>query len=185
MNSVKLASMTGLALLLAACGGANSEEPTAEETTAAPAAEETATPTEEATPAASETPTASETPSEAATKAAATPTPTASATVAAAAAAPATPPAGFNMCKACHSTEKGKHGIGPSLVGVYGTKAGDIPGYEFSKAMKESGLKWNDATLDKYLTDPRGTVPGTKMSFAGMKDEAKRKEVIAYLKSLK
>ncbi|OJW69826.1 MAG: hypothetical protein BGO57_17090 [Sphingomonadales bacterium 63-6] len=183
MNSVKLASMTGLALLLAACGGGNSEEPTAEETTAAPAAEESATATEEATPAASETPSASATPSEAATKAAATPTPAASATVAAA--APATPPAGFNMCKACHSAEKGKHGIGPSLAGVYGTKAGDIPGYDFSKAMKESGLKWNDATLDKYLADPRGTVPGTKMSFAGMKDEAKRQEVIAYLKAIK
>lgn len=182
MNSVKLASMTGLALLLAACGGASSEEPGAEETTAAPAAEESATPSEEATPAASETPSASATPSEAATKAAATPTPSASATVAAAA---ATPPAGFNMCKACHSVEKGKHGIGPSLAGIYGTKAGDIAGYEFSKPMKESGLKWNDATLDKYLTDPRGTVPGTKMSFAGLKDETKRKEVIAYLKSLK
>ncbi len=182
MNSVKLASMTGLALLLAACGGASSEEPAAEETTAAPAAEESATPSEEATTAASETPSASATPSEAATTAAATPTPAASATVAAAA---ATPPAGFNMCKACHSVEKGKHGIGPSLAGIYGTKAGDIAGYEFSKPMKESGLKWNDATLDKYLTDPRGTVPGTKMSFAGLKDETKRKEVIAYLKSLK
>lgn len=183
MNSVKLASMTGLALLLAACGGASSEEPTAEETTATPAVEESATPSEEATPTASGTPSASATPSEAATKAAATPTPAASATVAAA--APATPPAGFNMCKACHSVEKGKHGIGPSLAGVYGTKAGDIPGYEFSKPMKESGLKWNDATLDKYLADPRGTVPGTKMSFAGLKDETKRKEVIAYLKTLK
>ncbi|HTN15810.1 MAG TPA: c-type cytochrome [Sphingomonadaceae bacterium] len=183
MNSVKLASMTGLALLLAACGGASSEEPAAEETTVAPAAEETATPTEEATPAASETPSASATPSEAAAKPSATSTPTASATVAAAAAA--TAPVGFNMCKACHSVEKGKHGIGPSLAGIYGTKAGDIPGYEFSKPMKESGLKWDEATLDKYLTDPRGTVPGTKMSFAGLKDEAKRKDVIAYLKSLK
>jgi len=111
------------------------------------------------------------------------PAPSASASAAAVAAA-ATPPASFNQCKVCHAVEPGKHGIGPSLAGIYGTKAGDIAGFEFSSAMKDSGLTWDAATLDKYLTDPRALVPGTKMSFGGLKDEAKRKEIIDYLKSL-
>ena len=107
--------------------------------------------------------------------------PTASASVAAADARPAS----FAQCAACHSVEKGKHGIGPSLAGIYGTKAGDIAGYEFSDALKGSGLTWDDATLDKWLAGPMKLVPGTKMTFAGMTDEAKRKELIAYLKTLK
>lgn len=93
-------------------------------------------------------------------------------------------PVAFIQCKACHSTKPGEMKIGPSLAGIYGTKAGEIPGYQFSTAMKESGLTWDDATLDKYLADPKAVVPGTKMTFFGLKDEAKRKEVIAYLKSL-
>jgi cytochrome c2 len=101
-----------------------------------------------------------------------------------AAAAPATPPAAFNQCKVCHSVEKGNHGIGPSLAGVYGTKAGEIPGYQFSEAMKNSGLTWNAANLDRFLENPREVVPGTKMGFAGLKDAAKRKAVIDYLKTL-
>ncbi|RZA17336.1 MAG: c-type cytochrome [Proteobacteria bacterium] len=88
------------------------------------------------------------------------------------------------MCKACHSVQPGKNGIGPSLAGIMGTKAGDVAGFEFSPAMIASGLTWNDSTMDAYLKDPRGVVPGTKMAFAGMKDDAKRKEVIAYLKTL-
>ena len=94
-------------------------------------------------------------------------------------------PAAFAQCAACHSTEKGKMGIGPSLVGVYGTKSGEIAGYAFSDAMKGANLTWDDATLDKYLTAPMKVVPGTKMTFAGLTDAAKRKEVIEYLKTLK
>lgn len=94
-------------------------------------------------------------------------------------------PAVFAQCAACHSVEKGKHGIGPSLAGVYGTKSGDIPGYAFSDAMKNANLTWDDATLDQYLTAPMKMVPGTKMTFAGLTDAAKRKEVIEYLKTLK
>lgn len=94
-------------------------------------------------------------------------------------------PATFAQCAACHSTEKGKMGIGPSLAGVYGTKSGEIPGYAFSDAMKAANLTWDDATLDKYLTAPMKVVPGTKMTFAGLTDAAKRKEVIEYLKTLK
>lgn len=94
-------------------------------------------------------------------------------------------PAAFAQCAACHSVEPGKHGIGPSLAGVYGTKAGDIPGYVFSDKLKASGLTWDDATLDKWLAGPMKMVPGTKMSFAGMPDAAKRKELIEYMKTLK
>lgn len=96
----------------------------------------------------------------------------------------AKPPA-FAQCAACHSVEKGKHGVGPSLAGVFGTKAGDIPGYTFSDAMKGSGLVWDEKTLDTYLTNPMKVVPGTRMTYAGMTDPADRKAVIDYLKTLK
>lgn len=94
-------------------------------------------------------------------------------------------PAAFAQCAACHAVEPGKHGIGPSLAGVYGTKSGELAGYAFSPAMKAAGLTWDDATLDKYLTAPMKVVPGTKMTYAGMADAAKRAEIIAYLKTLK
>jgi cytochrome c len=94
-------------------------------------------------------------------------------------------PAAFGQCAACHSTEPGQHGVGPSLAGVFGTKAGDVAGYAFSEPMKASGLTWDEATLDTYLTNPMKMVPGTRMTYAGMADAAKRKEVIDYLKTLK
>ena len=68
---------------------------------------------------------------------------------------------------------------------VHPAKSGEIPGYAFSDAMKNAGLTWDDATLDEYLTAPMKKVPGTKMTFAGLSDPAARKEVIAYLKTLK
>jgi len=178
-------SATALALLLAvsACGGGAPEE--AE--TAAPsvaATDATATPTDTATAAATETPAPTDTPSDAPS---ATPTPTATPTKAPAAApttAAMTEPASFAQCKACHSVEPGKHGIGPSLAGIWGDKAGDIAGYDFSDAMKASGLTWNQANLDRFIADPKGTVPGNKMPFGGVKDAAKRQEIINYIKSL-
>lgn len=97
----------------------------------------------------------------------------------------ASAPAAFGQCAACHSIQPGKHGIGPSLVGVYGTRAGEIPGYAFSAALRNSGLVWDDATLDKWLDAPMQTVPGTKMTYGGLKDPAKRQQLIAWLKTLK
>lgn len=94
-------------------------------------------------------------------------------------------PAAFGQCAACHAVEPGKHGVGPSLAGVYGTKSGEIAGYAFSEAMKSAKLTWDDKTLDEYLTNPMKKVPGTKMTFAGLADPAKRKEVIEYMKTLK
>ena len=110
---------------------------------------------------------------------AASPEPTASASTADAR------PSAFAQCAACHSVEKGKHGVGPSLAGIYGTKAGDVAGYAFSDAMKGSGLTWDDATLDTYLTNPMKVVPGTRMTYAGMSKAEDRKAIIDYLKTLK
>ena len=88
----------------------------------------------------------------------------------------------FNKCKACHLVDKEKNRIGPHLVGLFGRKAGSLDGYKFSKAMKNSGLVWNEETLDAYLKAPRKNVKGTKMAFAGLKKESDRKNIIAYLK---
>jgi cytochrome c len=94
-------------------------------------------------------------------------------------------PASFVQCATCHAVEQGKHGVGPSLAGVFGSKAGSAAGYAYSDANKNSGLTWDEATLDTYLTNPMKMVPGTKMTFAGLPDAAKRKELIDYLKTLK
>ena len=94
-------------------------------------------------------------------------------------------PAAFAQCAACHAVEPGKHGVGPSLAGVYGTKSGEIPGYAFSDAMKNANLTWDDKTLETYLTNPMKVVPGTKMTYAGLADAEQRKAIIAYLKTLK
>lgn len=92
----------------------------------------------------------------------------------------------FNTsCKACHDAGDGGGKVGPNLKGVVGSKAGaHAEGYAYSPAMKGSGLTWDEATLDKYLSDwAKKTVPNTTMNFPGVKDEAKRKDLIAYLKS--
>jgi len=94
-------------------------------------------------------------------------------------------PSSFSQCKACHSVEPGKNGVGPSLAGVVGRKAGTVPGFAYSEANKSSGLTWDETTLDSYLTAPLKVMPGTKMSYAGLGDATKRKELIAYLATLK
>ena len=106
------------------------------------------------------------------------------ATTPAVAAGPAKP-AAFGQCAACHSVEPGMNGVGPSLAGVVGRKAGSVSGFAYSEANKASGLTWDEKTLDTYLTNPMKMVPGTKMTFAGLPDPAQRKAVIEYLKTLK
>ena len=93
-------------------------------------------------------------------------------------------PLAFGICRSCHSVEKGQTIVGPSLWGVYGTRMGDVPGYDFSPGMKASGLVLDDATLDTWLADPVALVPGTHMGYAGQPDPEKRRQIIAYLKTL-
>ncbi len=100
-------------------------------------------------------------------------------------AARAAAPAEFAMCAVCHSVKAGANGVGPSLAGVVGRKSGVVAGYAYSPALKKLHLTWNEAKLDQWLTNPMKMAPGTKMSFAGYPEAAKRKAVIAYLKTLK
>ncbi len=94
-------------------------------------------------------------------------------------------PAPFVQCAACHSAEPGRNGVGPSLAGVAGRKAASLPGFNYSAALRNSGLTWDAANLDRWLTSPQRAVPGTRMPFAGIPDSARRKEVVDYLMSLK
>lgn len=95
----------------------------------------------------------------------------------------APPPAVFARCAVCHNAEKGDPAkIGPNLWGIYGKKAASS-NFNYSAALKSAKLTWNDETLDKWLTGPMQMVPGTMMSFPGLKDPAKRAELIAWLKS--
>lgn len=99
-------------------------------------------------------------------------------------AAAGVPPAAFAQCKICHTTEPGQHLVGPSLAGVYGKPAAAAAGYPYSAALKQAGLTWDDATLDRFIEAPMKAVPGTRMTYAGLTDPAARRELIAYLKTL-
>ncbi len=91
----------------------------------------------------------------------------------------------FKKCVICHSTDENVNKLGPSLYGVVGRPSGSIADYHYSDAMKAANKVWDAKTLDVYLADPKGTVPGTKMIFAGLKDSTDRANVIAYLATLK
>ena len=89
----------------------------------------------------------------------------------------------FAQCRACHQIgETAKNAVGPVLNGVIGRKAGTFEGYSYSPANKNSGITWDEATFSEYIKDPKAKVPGTKMIFAGVKDEQRIKDLLAYLK---
>ena len=89
----------------------------------------------------------------------------------------------FGVCKACHQVgETAKNNVGPQLNGLFGRKSGTIPGYNYTAANKDSGLTWDEATFRDYIKDPKAKIPGTKMIYAGLKDEQRTNDLIAYLK---
>ena len=89
----------------------------------------------------------------------------------------------FGMCRSCHTIVPGGANMtGPNLHGVFGRKAGEVASYKYSDAVKNAGFVWDAAHLDKWLAEPRTFLPGTKMSFAGLKNPKDRIDLIAYLK---
>ncbi|PVB62175.1 c-type cytochrome [Labrenzia sp. 011] len=94
----------------------------------------------------------------------------------------------FRACKGCHQVgAEARNGVGPHLDGLFGRQAGVLEGFKYSGAMKTrgtDGLVWDAVTLDRYLEKPRAYVPGTRMSFLGMRERQDRVDLIAYLKAL-
>jgi len=87
----------------------------------------------------------------------------------------------FNKCKACHEVAEPKNRVGPSLKGLFGRSAGSVEGFAYSEAMKNSGIVWSEDTLKAYLADPKTVVPGTKMSFTGLKKHEEIENILEYL----
>ena len=87
----------------------------------------------------------------------------------------------YRRCQACHSLEPDRNGVGPTLAGVIGRRAGAVPGYNYSGALLDSGVVWDAASLDAYVRDPQGFIPGNKMPFPGLKTDNQRRELIAFL----
>jgi cytochrome c2 len=85
-------------------------------------------------------------------------------------------------CQACHALEPSKNGVGPTLYGIFGRKAGTVPGYAYSPAVTNSRVVWNEDTLKRYLGDPHKLIPGDKMIFAGIKSDSELDDLTAYLK---
>jgi cytochrome c len=89
----------------------------------------------------------------------------------------------FAQCRACHQVgESAKNAVGPILNGLFGRPAGTVEGYSYSAANKNSGITWDEATFVEYIKDPKKKIPGTKMIYAGLKDEKRIADLVAYLK---
>lgn len=90
----------------------------------------------------------------------------------------------MQRCTQCHSIEEGgQNKTGNRLFGIMGKKSGEVPGFDYSAAMKNKGITWNDMTMFDFLLSPQKYVPGNKMVFAGLKDPQGRADLIAYMKT--
>ena len=88
----------------------------------------------------------------------------------------------FNKCLACHAIgEDAKNKVGPELNGLDGRKSGTAEGYSYPDANKNSGITWNEAEFKEYIRDPKAKIPGTKMAFAGIKNENEINNLWAYV----
>ena len=89
----------------------------------------------------------------------------------------------FTQCKACHQIgETAKNAVGPELNGLFGRHSGSVAGYNYSDANKNSGITWDETVFREYIKAPRTKIPGTKMTFVGLKDDQKITDLIAFLK---
>jgi cytochrome c len=93
---------------------------------------------------------------------------------------PANGESAFMQCATCHTTT-GAPSIGPSLHGIVGRRAGSLPGFAYSPAMQASGKTWTPEELYHFIGAPQGSVPGTRMSFAGIRDPQRRADLVAWL----
>jgi cytochrome c len=88
----------------------------------------------------------------------------------------------FNKCMACHTIGEGaKNKVGPVLNGLDGRKSGTVEGYSYSDANKNSGITWSEAQFKEYIKDPKAKIPGTKMAFAGIKNEKEINDLWAFI----
>lgn len=89
----------------------------------------------------------------------------------------------FAQCATCHSLDQGVNRVGPSLHGIIGRPAGQVPGFRYSEANRNSGITWTEQELFTYLENPRARIPGTIMAFVGLRNPQQRADVIAYIKA--
>ena len=88
----------------------------------------------------------------------------------------------FALCRSCHTINQGgSASTGPNLFGHVGRPAASLPGFNYSAELRAAGIVWDGPNLDRWLTNPRAMIPGTKMIFVGMPDATNRRDLIAYL----
>jgi cytochrome c len=88
-----------------------------------------------------------------------------------------------NSCRTCHSLKAGDNRLGPSLHGIIGAKAGQSAGYAYSQSLRQSGVTWNEATLERWIENPEAVIPNNNMKpYTGLADAAVRKKIVEFLK---